>query len=42
MTQNIEEQFVPPLFSQTGNRKRHSYGYINYCHSIRLDALNEN
>jgi hypothetical protein len=39
MTQNIEEQFIPPLFSDSGNRKRFAFGYINISHKIRQSII---
>lgn len=42
MTQNIEEQFIPPLFSDSGNRKRFAFGYIKSSHAIRHLILKEN
>jgi hypothetical protein len=39
MTQNIEEQFIPPLFSDSGNRKRFAFGYINISHKIRHEMM---
>jgi hypothetical protein len=42
MIPNIPEQFIPPLFSDMGNKKRYSYNYIKSCHQIRLEMLKKN
>jgi hypothetical protein len=42
MTQNIDEQFIPPLFSDSGNRKRVAMGYIGSSHNIRHCILDKN
>lgn len=39
MKQNIAEQFIPPLFCDSGNRKRFAFEYIRSCHNIRHEML---
>lgn len=42
MTQNIDEQFIPPLFSDSGNKKRYTYGYIKGIHNVKMECLDKN
>ena len=42
MTQNIDEQFIPPLFSDSGNKKRYAYGYIKGIHNVKMECLDKN